>query len=409
MIEIVEALKIVSRETAMSATEKTELSCAVGRVLQEDIVADTDLPPFDRSQMDGFALVASGTKKAPLTLRLVGESAAGKGWPKELMHGEAVRIMTGAPVPEGADAVQKLELCSESTATFTKSGKHIIDQSVEISEAVEKGRFIVRKGSEIKKGQTIFKKGEIVTENMIATLAAFGYARVKVGKQPRVAILGTGSEIVEINKKPGRDKIRNSNSVMLDVFSRRIGATTTILPIAKDRISDLKSQISDAAGRSDILIITGGVSVGKYDHTKTALAELGAEIFFDKVCLKPGKPTVFARLGKTLVFGLPGNPVSAAVTFQLFVRKSILLFQGASQTDLLKGFAVLGADAKAAAERDTYLPATVEANERGQLIAHPLRWHGSSDLVGFSRANSLIYIRRGERLGKGNVAPIVYL
>jgi len=397
MIPITKALKIIASETQILGFEKIPLTEAPGRVLREEIVADTDMPPFDRSQMDGYAVAASDTKNCPVSLKLVGESAAGKGWHKTMKRGEAVRIMTGAPVPDGADAVQKIELTRET------------DRHVEIIEPTEKGRYIIRKGSEIKKGITLFKPGEVVTGNMIATLAAFGYAKVNAGKQPRVAIIGTGSEIVEINKKPGRDQIRNSNSVMLDVFCRRFGAETKILPIVRDEISDLKFEISNAAKRSDILILTGGVSVGKYDHTKTALAELGADIFFEKIRLKPGKPAVFARLGKALIFGLPGNPVSAAVTFHLFVRKAILQMQGAARTDLRKGFAVIASDAKGTKERDTYLPSRVETSSSGSLVATPLKWSGSSDFVGFAQADSLIFVRKGHNLLKGEVAEFVYL
>jgi molybdopterin biosynthesis enzyme len=155
--------------------------------------------------------------------------------------------------------------------------------------------------------------------------------------------------------------------------------------------------------------MTGGVSVGKYDHTKAALEALGAEIFFDKVRLKPGKPAVFARLRKTLIFGLPGNPVSAAVTFHLFVRRAIWQMQGASQTGLRQGSAVLGGDARAARERDTYLPARLDTDKLGHLIAHPLKWQGSSDFIGFSQADSLVVVSKGSLLAKGNVADILYL
>ncbi len=398
MISVSEAIEIINRETGRLSSERVAISDAVGRVLAEPITADTDLPPFDRSQMDGYALVAADTKRSPVTLDLVGESAAGRGWHRELKPGQAIAIMTGAPVPKGADAVQKIEL------TLLNS-----DGNVEIVEPTEKGRYIIKIGSEIKKGETIFNTGEIVTENMIAAIAAFGYAKLKVTKQPRVAILGTGSEIVEINKRPGRDQIRNSNSAMLEILSRKFGGSATIQPIAKDDISDLKSQISKAAKSSDVLIITGGVSVGKYDHTKTALAELGAEIFFEKIRLKPGKPAVFARLGKCLVFGLPGNPVSAAVTFHLFVRQAILRLQNATDSSAKCGFAVLATDARGAKERDTYLPASLSTDNSGQLMAHPLKWSGSSDFVGFSRAEALIILPEGSHLAKGSVAAILNL
>lgn len=398
MIQVSKAQRIITRETGTLGSKRIAIANAVGRVLAEPIIADTDLPPFDRSQMDGYAVNAGDTLNAPATLDLVGESAAGRGWHRELKGGQAVAIMTGAPVPKGADAVQKIELT-----------RLVSDKSVEIIDPTEKGRYIIRKGDEIKKGEIIFSAAEVVTENMIAAIAAFGYAKVRVAKQPRVSILGTGSEIVEIDKKPGRDQIRNSNSVMLEILSRKFGGSATVLPIAKDDISDLKFQISSAAKRTDVLIVTGGVSVGKYDHTKTALSELGAEIFFEKIRLKPGKPAVFARLGRCLIFGLPGNPVSAAVTFHLFVRQALLQLQNASEPLAKRGFALLTIDTRGAKERDTYLPARLSTNKLGHLIAHPLKWSGSSDFVGFSRAEALIVVPQGSQLEKGSVAEIVYL
>jgi molybdopterin molybdotransferase len=397
MIDISKAIKLIDRNIGTLGSEKVALADAVGRVLRKKIVADTDLPPFDRSQMDGYAVVAADTANAPASLQLVGESAAGHGWHKTLKRGQAIRIMTGAAVPKGADAVQKIELT------------RAIDNTVEILEPTKKNCFIVRKGAEIKKGKTIFQPGEAVTENMIATLASFGYAKVDVGKQPRMAILGTGSEIVAVNKKPGRDRIRNSNSVMLDVLCRKVSATTHVLPIVKDDVTGLKATIKAAAKTADVLVITGGVSVGKYDHTKTALAGLGAEIFFDKVRLKPGKPAVFARLGKALIFGLPGNPVSAAVTFHLFVRRTILKMQGASGAEVKGGVAVLGIDGRGAKERDTYLPSALATDDGGRLIATPLRWLGSSDFIGFSRADALVFVPRGVTLNKGETAQFIYL
>ena len=197
---------------------------------------------------------------------------------------------------------------------------------------------------------------------------------------------------------------------MLKALSEQAGAVAKILPQTGDDLLKLKVRISKAVGEgSDILIITGGVSVGKYDLTKAALRELGAEIFFEKVRLRPGKPTVFARLNGTLIFGLPGNPVSAAVTFYLFVRTAILKLQNAAQTDLPAGFAVLTSIAKAAKERDTYLPARLETDKKGQLLATPLRWHGSSDFVGFAKAEVLILLARGKIAATNEVVKILFL
>ena len=173
--------------------------------------------------------------------------------------------------------------------------------------------------------------------------------------------------------------------------------------------SSAMSQSKIQNPKSEILVITGGVSVGKYDLTKEALRELGAKLYFERVRLRPGKPTVFGRLNKTMIFGLPGNPVSAAVTFYLFVRPAILKMQSASYTDLADGFAVLTTDARAAKERDTYFPATLATDSSGRILATPLRWHGSSDFVGFARADALIYLERGKSAVAGDVEKIVFL
>lgn len=397
MISVREAIKIIERETTPLGVERVALCDSVGRVLAEDVVADMDLPPFDRSQMDGYAVIAKDTANAPVALKIVGESAAGHGWHKTMKRGEAVRIMTGAAVPKGADSVQKVEVTSESDGVVT------------VNEPVAKGFSVVKKGSEIKAGKLVVKSGERVSESMIATLAAFGYAKVKVAKQPRIAIIGTGSEIVDVSRKPKRDQIRNSNSVMLDVLSRKFGCVATPMPTVKDDISDLKFQISNSAKDANIVILTGGVSVGKYDHTKTALTEIRAEIFFDKVSLKPGKPAVFAKLGKTLIFGLPGNPVSAAVTFHLFVHHAILKMQSASISAVQGGHAVVNSAIKAARDRDTYLPVGLATDDRGLLIATPLRSQGSSDLVSIGRADAFAFVGAGERVDAGQPTKIVYI
>jgi len=244
---------------------------------------------------------------------------------------------------------------------------------------------------------------------MVASLASFGYSNVRVAQRPKVSVLSTGSEIVPVDKKPGRDQIRNSNSVMLKALSERAGANVKLLPQTGDDLTKLKRTISSGVGKADILVITGGVSVGKYDLTKAALRDLGAEIFFERVRLRPGKPTVFGRLNGTLIFGLPGNPVSSAVTFYLFVRMAILLLQSARDVGLAKGSAVLAAPARAAKERDTYYPVTLASDRSGRLIATPLRWQGSSDFVGFANADALIVFPKGDSATAGDVRQIVYL
>lgn len=397
MIAISKAIKTIARETEAGGSERVDLEDSIGRVLAEDIVADSDLPPFDRSQMDGYAVRAADACDAPVTLKLVGESAAGRGWRGKLKRGEAVRIMTGAAVPGGADAIQKLEVARDD------------GESVTLFEPTEVGKFIVPKGKEVKKGKPVLKAGERITAANISMPAAFGYAKVKVAKRPRIAISSTGSEIVDVAMKPGRDQIRNSNSLMLKALCEQAGGVATVYPNVGDDISNLKFQISDAVRSTDILVTTGGVSVGKYDLTKLALKELGAEIFFERVALKPGKPTVFGRLKKSLVFGLPGNPVSAAVTFYLFVRKAILQMQSAGVSDLEQAAAIASKPIKSTKERDTYLPAALEITDDGRLIVEPVNWHGSSDFIGFSKADALVVIPNGSSTAAGDAVSILLL
>lgn len=385
MIPVSEAIQIVEERTRALPTENVALENALGRYLSQDIVADSDLPPFDRSQMDGYAVraadVQSATKEAPARLKIVGESAAGRGWHREMSSGQAVRIMTGAPVPKGADSVQQVEVTRE------------VHGNVEILESVAEGRSIVKRGAEIKTGTRVLNSGEQINAGMMAVLASFGYAEVSVGKRPRVAVLATGSELVAVDQKPGQDQIRDSNNFSISTYAHLAGALVERLPLAGDNQELLKTQINEASARSDVVITSGGVSVGVYDFTKTALKELGAEIFFERVALRPGKPTVFARLPNgTLVFGLPGNPVSGSVTFNLFARTAILALQGATEAGLALDTAVLGKNVKAAKERESYLPARLSTDDEGRLIAEPLEWGGSSDFIAFARATALVVV-----------------
>ncbi len=396
MIPISEALKIIKCETFLLESETVELSEVVGRILAEEICADMDLPPFDRSQMDGFAVKSGETKDAPVKIKIVGESVAGKGWHNQLKSGEAVRIMTGAPVPSGADSVQMVELTEE------KNG------FIKILKATKENQNIVRKSAEMKAGEKVFDSGEIVTDKMVATLASFGYEKVKVTKRPKVTILATGSEIVDVSETPKQDQIRNSNSWMLAAFAKDF-ADVEVLPIAKDDLENLKDTINKVVKTCDLLIISGGVSVGDYDFTKPALREIGAEVFFEKVSLKPGKPTVFAKLENCLIFGLPGNPVSVAVTFFVFVRTALLLMQSATNCELKKGFAKLTHPIKATKERDALLPVSLETNENGELTIETLRFSGSSNFIAFSRANALVFVPQDKSLQQGDVAQIYFL
>ena len=388
MIPVADAIKIVLEQTPALPAENVSVSDAGGRILAEDIVADTDLPPFDRAQMDGYAVRTADVANTPARLRIVGESAAGAGWHKEMRSGEAVRIMTGAPVPRGADAVQQVELTRELNGAGV----------VEILEPVELGRSIVRRAAEIKRGETVLRAGEDINAQTIATLASFGYSQVKVGARPSVAVMATGSELVDVNQVPARDQIRDSNNYTIEAYARLAGASVERLPLAGDNPEELKSLMRDAIERSDVLITSGGVSMGVYDFTKAAFKELGAEIFFERVALRPGKPTVFSKVGGKLIFGLPGNPVSVSVTFNLFVRAALRAMQGSSQPSLTHETALLARAVKGSVERESYLPAVLRTDEQGTLLAEPLKWGGSSDFVAFARATALINVPANVKL-----------
>jgi molybdenum cofactor synthesis domain-containing protein len=388
MISVAEAIQIVKQHTRALPPERVKLEEALDRVLAEDVIADSDLPPFDRSQMDGYAVRADDTTEAPVRLRIVGESAAGNGWHYELKPGEAVRIMTGAPVPAGADSVQQVELAHE-----------LKDRTVvELLESVELGKSIVKRGAEIQAGETVLQSGGRVNAAMMAVLAAFGYAQVTVGQRPRAGILATGSELVHVGEKPGQDQIRDSNNYSIAAYAQLAGALTERLPLARDETSVLRDQIAKAAETCDVVVTSGGVSMGVYDVTKAALHELNAEIFFERVALRPGKPTVFARLPNgTLIFGLPGNPVSVAVTFNLFARTALLAMQGVTEPALKHETALLARSVKGNTDRESYLPAQLTTNDDGELIAFPLKWGGSSDFVSFALTTALVIVPAGSR------------
>ena len=388
MISVSEAIQIVRQQTHALPVEQVPLHEALGRMLAQDVVADSDLPPFDRSQMDGYAVRAADAQAAPVRLRIVGESAAGRGWHHELGEGQAVRIMTGAPVPAGADSVQQVELAHE-----LKDGT-----VVELLESVEEGKSIVRRGAEIKAGETILTAGTMINAAMMAVLAAFGYATVAVFRRPRIAVMATGTELVSVDQKPGQDQIRDSNNYSIAAYAQLAGAVVQRLPLTGDETSLLKNQITTAAESCDLIVTSGGVSMGVYDLTKAALKELDAELFFERIALRPGKPTVFARLPSgTLFFGLPGNPVSVAVTFNLFARTALLAMQGATEPALKRETAALARSVKGNSDRESYLPVQLTTNDDGELIAFPLKWGGSSDFVAFALTTALAIVPAGSK------------
>ncbi|HEX5080854.1 MAG TPA: gephyrin-like molybdotransferase Glp, partial [Blastocatellia bacterium] len=317
MLRIEDALDIILRRTPVLDEEEVRLAQSLGRVLRRDCVSDLDLPPFDRARMDGYALRAADTVTAspenPVRLRGIGEVAAGRVFEGRVNSGEAVRIMTGAPAPPGADAVEKIEVIRVSD-----------DGSIEIEAPVKPGQFITPRGVEARSGDVMVKSGERVTPPVAATLASFGAGRLKVSRKPRVSLLSTGTELVEVEERPGPSQIRNSNTYSLAGYAESAGAEVLSAGITPDDLDATREAISEALSKSDLVMLSGGVSMGDYDLVKPALNDLGAEILVEKVAIHPGKPMVFAKLGEKIIFGLPGNPVSVAVSFHMFARPALL-------------------------------------------------------------------------------------
>lgn len=385
MISVDRALEIVLANTTVLGSEKVDLRDAMGRVLRQQVKADTDLPPFDRARMDGYAVRSTDVQTVPARLQVKGEVAAGFEYEDEVKQGQAVKIFTGAPVPPGADAVQRVEV------TESKDGV------VTINETVSPGQFITPRASEVTVGQIVAEAGEVIGPAEMAVLASFGYSRVEVGLRPRVTVLSTGSELVEVSESPTGAQIRNSNTYTISAYAERDGALVHTLGIVKDEAAITRSRLEKAARDSDIVITSGGVSMGDYDLVEASLKEIGAQIFFDRVSIRPGKPTVFARLENTYFFCLPGNPVSTSVTYNVFVRPALRTMQG-DFTPLLPGIPALSTKRiKDDSNRRSYLPARLYIDS-GRAMVEPLKWGGSSDFVAFMRANALIIVHEDTNL-----------
>jgi molybdopterin molybdotransferase len=379
MVPVEEALEIVLREAPALPFEEVTLEESLSRVLAEDVVSDLELPPFDRAGMDGYALRAADVAGAPAALEVIGEVRAGQ-WPDLTVGpGQAVRIMTGAPIPPGADSVQQVEMTQP-----------LDEFRVTIRAPVAPGANVAPRGSEVRVGDVVLARGRVIDPAAIAVLASAGKARVLVARRPVVALLVTGDEIVEVSATPGPAQIRNSNGPAVAAQARLAGAAVRLLGVAPDRQDAIAEALRAGIG-ADVLVVSGGVSAGDYDLVEPALLELGATFLFTKVAVKPGAPLVFGRCGATLVFGLPGNPVSAQVTFDLFVRPALLRMQGATVVSRPRLAVVLEAAVRNRSGRKSHLPARVRS-EGGRLVARPLRSMGSGDLAAHARANALVVI-----------------
>ena len=382
------------------ANETITLLQAAGRVLAEPITADRDIPPFPRSTRDGYAVHAADLAILPATLKVIGEIKAGpQQIPSQLHRGEAYSIMTGAPVPQGSDAVVMVEYTSQETDV------------VEIKKGAGSGENIVAQGAEAKRGTLLIGPGTRLNEAAIALAASVGKSQLKVFVRPRVAVLTTGDEIVDINDEPGPTQIRNSNTYSLAAQIQKAGGEPVLLPIAPDEPRCLRELIEEGL-QSDLLIMTGGVSMGRYDLVEQALTELQAEFFFTGAKIQPGKPVVFGRInswrsgcltrsGATAppskqsrhkyFFGLPGNPVSTMVTFELFARPILEAISGMSPRPLTFVHARLKSDIRVKTGLTRFLPAILSGKHEDSHV-EPVPWQGSGDIAARSRANCYIVV-----------------
>lgn len=360
------------RETSpQPATEEASLFDAAGRVLAQPIAADRDFPPLARSVRDGFAVRAADV---PGDLVVIGEVRAGEAFSGELGPGQAVEIMTGAPMPRGSDAVVMIE-------HVTVSG-----EQVKIPRALQSGENVSPQASQARAGEVVLEPGKCLDFAAIALIASFGHSRVLVYTRPQVAILATGDEIVEVDQAPLPYQVRNSNVESLAVQVARAGGIPRILPVARDLYAATRELVQQGL-RFDMLLLSGGVSAGKYDLVEKVLADLGAEFFFDRVLIMPGQPLVFGRAQERFFFGLPGNPASTMMTFEIFARAALELLAGQREPALPFLWTRLARDFHQKTGLTRFLPARLSAD--GSSI-EPLPWQGSGDVPSLARANAFL-------------------
>ncbi|MBI3752788.1 MAG: molybdopterin molybdotransferase MoeA [Deltaproteobacteria bacterium] len=387
MISVEAALELILSEIKPLGMERVDILSSLGRVLGEDIAASVDNPPWDNSAMDGYAVRAIDTRGAsrnnPVILKVIEDLPAGYVARKAMKKGEAIRIMTGAPMPEGADAVVMVEETEKSEVRSQKSEVRIFRET-KIGENVRKA------GEDFKKGGTVLTKGATIRPAEIGLLAAVGKAHVPVYQRPRVAVLSTGDELVDIEETLASGAIRNSNGYTIAAQIKACGAAVFQLGIAGDNKKDLQEKLEFGL-TADCIVSSGGVSVGDFDFVKDVLREMGSEMRFWKVAMKPGKPLAFGIIGGKPAFGLPGNPVSAMIAFEQFVRPALLKMMG--KRDIFKRAfdALLTQSVKKKPGRMHFVRGALE-QKQGQLYATPLEGQGSGILSSMAKANCLIML-----------------
>lgn len=387
MISEEEARKKILETVRPLPVRKLSISKSLDFFAAEDHFARLPLPTFDNSAMDGYAVVADSCKKGQ-RLRVIGEQPAGRDKQLCISRGETVRTFTGAPVPAGADAIVMQE-------DVTRDGDEII-----INVAVKAGEFVRRRGCDLAEGQRILAKGERIRAAKVALLASQGFAEVTVGGEAKAAVISTGDELVKPGEKIEPGQIYDSNSALLDGLLQRSKAMVNLAEHCRDDRESLIDAIKRCS-ENHILIISGGVSVGEHDFVKDALRDLGARIDIWRVAIKPGKPFLFGNIDKCAVFGLPGNPVSAFVTFLQFVRPAILKMMGATNLDLPKVPAKLSFDLTNDGDRPHYIRGKLE---NGTFT--PIGRQESHALFGLSQSNALLRLALGESLKADEIVDV---
>lgn len=386
MLSVAEALKFLREQVPTPSREGVGIENAYRRVLAEDVASDIDLPPFHRSMMDGYA-VRSGEGEG---LLVVEEIPAGKMPAREVGAGECSKIMTGAPLPAGADAVQQVEKTRRE------------GDRVHLLEPVDPGKNVAKKGEDLKVGDRVLSSGKILLPAEVGILATVGKTSLSVFRRPSVAILVTGDEIVEPGEPCSGARIRNANGPFLRAQCEALGLETSYLGIARDREEALRERIRDGL-KKDVLIITGGVSAGDWDLVIPCLKLEGVSHQFHKVAVKPGKPLYFGTRGRTRIFGLPGNPVSSFVSFEVFLRPFLGWMMGGDLSRPRMSVSLRGTIARKA-DRERYLPGAFD----GATVT-AVRWNGSGDLSGMAGANCLINIPVGTMYRDGDLVDILLL
>jgi len=398
MLELEKAIEISLDLIKQLGSQTIDLINAAGRYNSSSLISKVDLPGFDNSAMDGYAIISSDLKQAtesnPITLTCIGIVPAGTIPNKKVKNGTCMRIFTGSPIPEGADAVIMQEDCVYNN-----------DKTIITSTSVKPWKNIRIKGEDIHKGDNLIGKGEQINTGSIALLNAAGHKTAQVGRQPQVGLIATGSELIDPPNKLNPGEIYESNRTMLGSMITQANGLPKIYPIVEDDLKKTISVLKSALSENDLIITTGGVSVGDHDHIKPALEKMGGSIDFWKISMKPGKPFMLGQVNGKTLFGLPGNPGSALTTFLLLVRPALLKLQGASHVHLMKRTGVLRDGIINNSDRRHFTRVKLDGNSQVSIINN----QRSHMLGSLPKTNGLIDMPPNSRLANGDKVKVLMM